>query len=1473
MSWSRLRGGIQAEDHNIFRVYKAHVCEARLVLYNILRWGCRKSPTQSFEEYLIHDVGLLQGVYNRKFTKTQKEKIRSSPTGDKFDITLLFKMIQVACHSLAPENDDTWHIKDFTRLEYLLTCIKNSRNDLAHSESFTSKSEMVQGIETLRNLLIKTMRVGAYLYCVDLAEVGNLISEMNRNLNNIRDQFFTPEDINQYRHALLFDSLRDILCVEGVKELKKIYGKKVFVNPFSLIDNSEWHLQVNTVFVCLHIKHSKANKKHSQVNYEDLLEYNNSPEGEQPDNGSDRVISEGNAQLPSMLLLEGCVGSGKTTLLKLAISEWIAGTGSIKGLSEYDLVLHLECHDSYTDSLTKLLLSDMPKTASKIRKNDLLHICLSLKILVLIDGLDELNQSSEKLFREILHVMNSANITLICTTRPEKIKDIQKIASQNVKIVHWIIQGIPSEKRHDFVGLYHEELKQRGLSHQETDHLIQYVRQAPPHLHDFFRYPLNLVLLAAFWARAHERISQVTSTTSLYIETHNLLKEKLYERLKHRSTTQHLNLTQMQDKCEQFLSVMYQEALVSLGRDAVHLDSKTTHKLKDVCSKIGLPSDEVFSAFFTFILIKTSSGYTSELSFQHKGVQDFYAAKCVTALITDKPFPEEGCFLNKLNDFLQRMKVPDYYGQQITKCSTELDKKRTIRSVLEELNRVDHTPLDISKYRNVLYNLAGLVKIQGPDAMERYAPEIVELLKESADTPFEYLVDMLKEADHDINLAREISKYIPKFCWTVTDGQVQAAARLLRYNCPTRLIIDIVGDPNQVVQLESLLEAVSRCNCSVQLYLHHHWRHPQAGLSDSFIHVLANGRRMAITSTKYNPAGSQNDMDTHRSRDDLKPAGSGHGSQDELRTSPPLGSGHLLQDDLHSLTPVGSGHGSQDDLHWLNPVGSGHSSQDDQHAPTSDASGHESQDDQLAATSAGSGHGSQDDQHAPTSAGSGHGSNNDINTLYHATASTAWSQADLQALHTYSMDDLVTSQNPIQGQRPLQIRSRLTEVMGHLGVLAAENLPSTIRELHLSLADDHQISSWSKMIPTLTTRFPDFRHIWIHLVVGISTKLLPKLPRLRYRPHLYLSGVGDGDIEWACKSARALLPAESKFASICLARSEITEHGMEELVHGLQHLKVGVYKGKGGGLLVASPALNSDTHIRISSLVLSKLNCLFFEVDNEEIWYDESAYERCYEYDKLMLNKLLAPSQLCINDPTRASGIQDHQCSAEYIYARQLRHTHSGKQRMTSKMDSVYEVIEELPSLFPKKASYCNYITKELNGQAPRPPKPLPRPPNTTGAQHYQSYNAWNAGNPHQTSRQSLKECKHERNECRKDLVHSHDNACIPHTCIGKKNLCYTSDIPLSINICFGSSAARNCRHCVDRDKCGSREDRCGHHCHFSRCHDHHSSRTNCNAPRSDNAHITGTPKPEYYFPRPKHHVHRKRCPSPTHNSRSCTVL
>ncbi|XP_050730902.1 uncharacterized protein LOC127005811 isoform X1 [Eriocheir sinensis] len=1199
------------EDHHLFRVYKAHMSEVRLVLFQVLSWGCPKVATQTFDQYLVAS-GVSHTSYRKNFSRHQREKISVNPSGDRFDISLLYKMIQLACHSLAPPGDAAWATPDDTCLEYLLTHLKNSRNGLVHDMPTITKEEMVQQIETLRDLLARVVKASGALYCINVRTVEEVLRRINFNLTNIRDQPFAPLDLEDYRSNLLFDSLRETLRLDGAKELKKIYSSKIFLDPLSFLDKSECHLRVGTVFISLLIQDIRTNAHCHRVHYQELLEYCDAATPESSEVESDEEGKDETQKFP-MMVLEGQPGSGKTTLLRLYMSEWIAGGGDIRGLSDFDLVLHFECRDPSIDSLTQLLLSHMPQTTTRFRKTDILQIFLSLKVMILVDGLDELNSASLKVLKEIMYWKSSSDLTLICTTRAEQIREVYRLASDKVRVVHLKLQGIPVEKREEFVRVYHSRLKQRGVPQQDLSGLLEYLRSVPSHLQDFFRFPLNLVLLTFLWDSAKARITRITSMTALYLETHKLLIEKLLERLMYHPSTEHLSLTKVTRKCDSFLAVMYEEALRALSAGVVYLDKAATKRLREHCLSQSLPTEEMFSAFLVSVSYDSTLAHAKELSFPHKGIQDFYAARHVTLHLVRGHFPGLTRFLQELENLMAKSSVPAFPRRQVMKHARQLlDKPITIRNVLLEFHQDQYESPDLGRYQNVICHLVSLLHGSGRDEMghsvaEQHAEEVVSLLAAEKGMSFEDWVDVLKEANYNSVFAGEISKVLPKFSWTVRDKHVEAAAAFLSHQSPTQFTIDIMGDPEKVPRLHDLLEIAAASGCKVSLYLHHHWRHPGAGLSNPFLQLLVPARpsnaRASLLSSSTN-------------------------SQDD--------------DDCYAEVPLRSPGPSVRRL----PIGT---------PPSSEP------------------------------------------------------------------------------------KICLVEVMGRFSGPAVLNLPSSLKELKLALADDNDALDWFRELMMLTQTLPFLQCIWLHVAANVTPDLLPNLPQLRYRPRLYLSSVGDGSISWASRVARALLPPSSKYANLVLAGSSLSSRGVNQLVARLHHLAVGVYGGRGGGLVVASSNLADDDLSNVRTSVFRHLSCPFSRVHGEEIWFDESMYEQVYDYsappssalrDSLGSEEIYLPCRtppeakyINLNKKLQASYIQEESGYVNVQCANEERVDES-----LDKEDSIYSdvssdfqagfMIEESKSSSEEGPPYIGMIRDEKKKIPKQQPSTSATPPQLPGRKY-----------------------------------------------------------------------------------------------------------------------------------------------------------
>ena len=803
------------------RVLKALTSQGSFTLLQVLKWGCpAKTDLQTYEEYLI-DSGMTRTVYKNAFDKQQREKISSNRSGDKFDISLLFKMIQRACHSLAPFGDNVWTVLDDTKLEYLLTCIKKERNNLVHDLPVFTQDTMKDTIESLRETLKNVIQKSGTLYSVNTGTVNFMLGHIDYQITNIRDQPFAPVDLHDYNNLPLFESLKDLWRVSGAQELKQKYGSKTLFNPLYFLDKHECHLKVASVFVRPTIEDNKDGRPTNSVHFMDLLEHLNTTT---PD---------------SLMILEGQPGVGKTTLLRFYVDEWIAGGGNIKGLSHYDLVLHFECRDTTIDSLTELLRSHMPKTTSKIHKNDLVHILLSLKVMVLVDGIDELNEASQKALKEILNRKSSHNFTLICTSRPERIPDLHLMVSDRMKVVNMIIQGIPEQERGKFVQEYHNELKQHGvITGLDINGLLEYLRQVPPHLQDFLRFPLNLVMLTFLWDDPNSRVRDITSTTALYLETHNLLIKKLHERLMNQPSTPYMSLTDLTTKCETFLAYMYMEALRAQAHDVVFLDKGKTKNLIKVCESLNLPAQEIFSAFLVSASNDRSLTHSERVKFPHKSLQDFHAANFLTFLLEENLVPDDPMYKRKCyeSDHCSKQKILKHIQES-------LGQPFSIRSVLVKFSKDQAETQDFWKYRNIIFQLVYLLHKSDPNILAHYAEEVVTLWDTGERMMFPHWADLLKESQYNPTLAQNISKVLDTCDWRVEDQHVKAAVVLLPHNCPSVLHITVNNDPKDVPDLHDLMETVAAThNCRISINFNHHWLYPERGLSNSLLQKLVPSR-------------------------------------------------------------------------------------------------------------------------------------------------------------------------------------------------------------------------------------------------------------------------------------------------------------------------------------------------------------------------------------------------------------------------------------------------------------------------------------------------------------------------------------------------------------------------------------------------------------------------------------------------------
>lgn len=376
---------IQDEDIYFLKVYKVLTSQGCKILFQIFCWGCKKDPSETLENYLTTYKKMSKRDFDKHFHKTQQRKIRANPEGDKFDLTLLYACIKAACDDL-----HDWSVQDETKLEYLLTAIKDVRCSLIHEEDYIkSETCMKKLMDKIKSLFIKALECAGDLYDKTKEEINDLIATLNKNITEIVHTSLSVSSIEKYRKDLaeLKEYHRNSVK-QSVIELKCRYSTVSNVDPASFISGRET-LKVKTIFSRLDLIIEDINKSYTEaVDYELLLE----------------ILKKDNSI--SILVIEGEAGAGKTTLLKLMLSEWAStpqNTCTVRGLDEYDLVLYCECKNKVIPTFSDLLTFLLPKSSYELTDKDLNKAVLDSNVLMLIDGLDELNSNSKKTFRGNFH--------------------------------------------------------------------------------------------------------------------------------------------------------------------------------------------------------------------------------------------------------------------------------------------------------------------------------------------------------------------------------------------------------------------------------------------------------------------------------------------------------------------------------------------------------------------------------------------------------------------------------------------------------------------------------------------------------------------------------------------------------------------------------------------------------------------------------------------------------------------------------------------------------------------------------------------------------------------------------------------------------------------------------------------------------------------------------------------------------------
>ncbi|XP_054753344.2 NLR family CARD domain-containing protein 4-like [Lytechinus pictus] len=310
-----------------------------------------------------------------------------------------------------------------------------------------------------------------------------------RILNNDIRQDATDEQIDQ--------------CKKDLMEEYAIAWCQVQTKPL----DPDTLLALNLIYTNLVLLGEDPKSKSKPLNYEDIL--------------SNKI----NDVFLRRVLVQGEAGVGKTTFLSKIINDWIEGTH----FKEFKLVLPVrlrEVKDGKTvgEIIKQNYLPDNEVTAMQldnyIKKNQ-------EKVLILLDGYDELAELSASSILKILKCLEYKKCSVIITSRPWKANQIRHDIELRKRYAFVEIKGFTRENVNKFVSRFFNNV---GKAPESAESLVKFMEKGSLIAENMSPYPIFCAMLCHLWEEEDRReaVQKLKTFSQLFQEIIQFLKDRYF---------------------------------------------------------------------------------------------------------------------------------------------------------------------------------------------------------------------------------------------------------------------------------------------------------------------------------------------------------------------------------------------------------------------------------------------------------------------------------------------------------------------------------------------------------------------------------------------------------------------------------------------------------------------------------------------------------------------------------------------------------------------------------------------------------------------------------------------------------------------------------------------------------------------------------------------------------------------------------
>lgn len=740
------------DDTNRFK-NKAAIDDAIPKAYTtVLHWACKKTPEETYLQYLVR-IRTPQYMEKRWGT-TDKQRIEHAEIDSiKCDVTLLNKLIR-ACVELDRADKITKQRAD-TLINYLKE-LTNIRNAVVHNPKTDAISP-----DILQRIATETERL--FTAAEELYSLGKDV--VMRELDNIKTMLQGIDKKGMTEKQAVLTEIANSLCIEGKKETNEIADRQAKV----ILPFSDLEVPRKNIFHRCKLKAVK--------NKTEDVEVGASPAENKEE--SKPVSSEQLFTSPSLesnnLTIIGEPGSGKSTLLKALREDFVSvkEKETFPEIRKFELLLFMECRKDIK-TVAKLIKHNFPKTLQKIKADDAIEAMLLRKILICIDGIDELHPCSEKLLRNLIDTFGRhEGVMFIFTSRPGATRWLEEtLFDEGISHIVLALQPLTDESEQiEFLDRYSHtlpdphasDLKGTFLSLDESCkiHLIQ---------------PIHLALFCFLYHTSPSDIRKWKNELSIMKKTLNLSKELIRKRLKQEG------LKNCENLADELIEKMENVSLRQIKENRMTLQLKDCTKL---CQDLFGKSNVSYYTVLSCLIVGQPDHQTFE--YLHKSQAEFLAASAVLTELVQK-----------------KASIHSIINNTQSGSSSHVTTTRT-----------DVTEQGIAnRFSNVFrFVLMDLIDMGLNDTVRRCLDEFCPALVEEK-MPLEYWLELTASCLSSEDVAKTAAKAAKTASWGTwplsSPRHMAAAIRILPHHQPRRLTITSSQSGGVSHVLSPLLKEVSQ---------------------------------------------------------------------------------------------------------------------------------------------------------------------------------------------------------------------------------------------------------------------------------------------------------------------------------------------------------------------------------------------------------------------------------------------------------------------------------------------------------------------------------------------------------------------------------------------------------------------------------------------------------------------------------------